>query len=754
MVKTGAADGSRPAVVGGWAEPRTPYFNRELSWLAFNGRVLQLAADQDVPLLERVRFLGIFASNLDEFFQVRVSGLAGQVAAGVTELSADGLSATAQLGEIRRVVLELCEAQHELFVERIRPELASVGIDLITGAELHSLSGPEQAELRRKFEQQILPVLTPLAVDPAHPFPFISDLSLNLAVLMSDPVSGRRRFARVKVPNTLDRWVRVGSTDRFVAQEDVIAAHLDLLFPGMEVLEHHAFRVTRNADFTVDDEGAADLLVAVEMELRQRRFRHVVRLEVVDSVSAEVLDRLQRELDINDDAIYFTPGPVDFGGLREIADLSRRGLHWPPWRGLIEPRLAPLPGTEKPPDFFEVLRRGDVLVHHPYWSFVSSVVELIKQASRDPAVLAIKMTLYRTSGDSPIVDFLIAAAEQGKQVAVLVELKARFDEAVNINWARRLEQAGAHVTYGLIGLKIHAKTAMIVRQEPDGIRRYCHIGTGNYNQHTAAMYEDFGLLTCDEVVGADVARLFNQLTGYGRGVQYDRLMVAPESLRGRIMELIEGEISAHLTSLRPSDPGPDPVPVVESTSAAVVSSAETGPTDGAGVSRGQGGRIIMKMNALVDPDMIEQLYKASQAGVEIDLIVRAQCCLRPGVADLSERIRVRSLVGRYLEHSRVYHFANGEGPGRPATYIGSADLMNRNLDRRVEALVRVADERLAARVMQVVQMCLKDNRLAWALDSSGVWRRNEPEPDPVLDAQLCLQELATRRAGAAGRVLR
>jgi len=700
-----AAATSTPMSVGGWSKPQNEYFNRELSWLAFNARVLGLAADEAVPLLERVAFLAIFASNLDEFFQIRVAGLADRVAAGITRLSIDGLTAEEQLEEIRKAAVELYEEQQRLFAERIRPALAAEGIDLIS---VKQLSTAERYDLRSHFERRILPVLTPLAVDPGHPFPFISDLSLNLAVLMRDPVDGQRRFARVKVPGMLDRWVRIGDATRFVALEDVIAAHLDLLFPGMEVLEHHAFRVTRNADLTVDDEEAADLLAAVEMELRRRRFQWAVRLEVDDAVSPEVLGRLLQELDLGSEALYRTPGPVDLGGLFSVASLPRRDLRWPRWQGIIEPPLAQCGGDNEPRDLFGVLRGGDVLVHHPYSSFSKSVVELIRQAAEDPAVLAIKLTIYRTSGDSPIVDALIAAAEQGKQVAVLVELKARFDEAANISWAKRLEQAGAHVTYGLVGLKIHSKTAMIVREEPDGIRRYCHIGTGNYNPRTASVYEDLGLLTADAEVGADVASLFNQLTGYGRGVRYSRLIVAPEQLRRRIVGLIRAEVDV--------------------------------------AGSGEGARIVMKMNALVDKEMIERLYEASQAGVEIDLIVRGQCCLRPGVPGLSERIRVRSIVGRYLEHSRIYRFANGDGMGCPVTYIGSADLMTRNLNRRVEALVRVDDEQLSARIAEVVEVCLADDQLAWTLDGDGVWTRCRPaEGGNGVTTHARLQELAVER---------
>ena len=683
--------------VGGWSEPRTDYFSREISWLAFNARVLALADDPDVPLLEQARYLSIFATNLDEFFQVRVSGLADRVAAELTERTIDGHTPAEQLREVRRIAAELCREQQRLFLDRVRPALGDEGIHLLTPDRL---SAAERARLRDHFEQRVFPVLTPLAVDPGHPFPFISDLSLNLAVLMRDPVDSERRFARIKVPATLDRWVETGEdSGRFVALEDVIAAHLDMLFPGMELLEHHAFRVTRNADLTLNDEDADDLLIAVEMELRRRRFQWAVRLEVADSISQEVLDLLVRELNLTTDAVVRVQGPVDLGGLNEIADLPRPELTWPHWGGITEPELV---SEDGPADFFKVLRSGDLLVHHPYSSFSHSVGGLIHQAAWDPAVLAIKLTLYRTSGDSPIIDALVAAAERGKQVAVLVELKARFDEARNISWAKRLEQAGAHVAYGLVGLKIHAKIAMIVREEPDGIRRYCHIGTGNYNHRTAGLYEDLGLLTADPETGADVASLFNQLTGYGRSLDHKHLITAPEQLRSRFSELIEQEMH---------------VP---------------------------GGRIIMKLNSLSDGPMIDQLYKASQAGVEIDLIVRGLCGLRPGVEGLSDTIRVRSIVGRFLEHSRIYHFANGDGPGRPVTYIGSADMLTRNLDRRVEALVRVDDSRLAARVVEVAEVNLSDERLAWTLDSEGVWTRCNRGADT--DTHVTLQQLALNRA--------
>lgn len=697
--RAGDADGGLLAPVDGWDRPTTSFFNRELSWLAFNARVLRLAADPEVPLLERVRFLAIFSNNLDEFFQVRVSGLDDRVAAGITEPDHDGRTAAEQLEQIHQVVTRLCAEQQELYDTRIRPALARAGVHLLSWDDLDDA---DRSAMREHFEQRVFPVLTPLAVDPGHPFPFISDLSVNLAVMMRDPDDGADRFARVKVPDTLNRWVRIGDRPRFVALEEVIAAHLDRLFPGMELREHHVFRVTRNADFTLEDEEAEDLLAAVEMELRRRRFQRVVRLEVADAMSESIVGRLRRELDLDGEAVFRIPGPVDLGGLAAIADLDRADLRWPEWRGITEPALAP--GEDESADFFGVLRAGDVLVHHPYSSFSRSVGELIHQASVDPAVLAIKLTLYRTAGDSPIIDALVKAAERSKQVAVLVELKARFDEATNIGWAKRLEQAGAHVAYGLVGLKIHTKTAMIVREDPDGIRRYCHIGTGNYNHRTARVYEDFGLLTADPEVGAEIAEMFNFLTGYGRNISYRQLIVAPHQLRRRLVELIDAEIASGR------------------------------------------GRIIMKMNSIVDPAMITKLYEASQAGVDIDLIVRGACCLRPGVKGLSERIRVRSVVGRYLEHSRLYHFANGDGPGRAATYIGSADLMTRNLDWRVEVLVRVSAPVVVGRVLEVAEIALADDRLAWTLDGDGTWTRRRGPAGA--DTHVRLQQIALARARA------
>ncbi len=684
------------AQVGGWDHNDTNVFNRELSWLAFNARVLQLSSDTEVPLLEQIRFLAIFSRNLDEFFQVRVSGLRDQQAAGISTPASDGRLPAEQLALVRDIVTDLVAEQERVLVHEIMPALREQGIEL---SAWHELDNDDQAELLERFRDRIFPVLTPLAVDPGHPFPYVSDLSLNLAVVVRDPRDERELFARVKVPNTLPRWLQIADTARFVPIEEVIAAHLDQLFPGMEVQEHHAFRVTRNADLSDALDEADDLLSAVEYELRRRRFGRATRLEVDASMTDEVLDLLIGEFDLDPSAVYVARTPLDPTSFNEIADIERPALRWPEWKGVVDPRLQP---DDEPVDIFAEIRAGDVLVQHPYESFSRSVVEFIHQAANDPDVLAIKITLYRTASSSPIVDACIKAAEQGKQVAVLVELKARFDEAANIGWARRLEQAGVHVAYGLLGLKIHTKIAMAVREEPDGIRRYCHIGTGNYNHRTARIYEDIGILTADPEIGADVADLFNHLTGYGREIRYSKLLVAPDQLRPSLEALIDNEIASGR------------------------------------------GRMILKMNSLVDVRMTEKLYEASQAGVDIDLIIRGQCSLKPGIPGLSDRIRVRSIIGRYLEHSRVYHFANGDGPGEPVTYIGSADLMSRNLNRRVEALVRLDDPRTQQRVREILDVVLNDDRLAWTLAGDGVWtKRRGPA---AIDTHARLQQLARGRA--------
>jgi len=673
------------------------YLNRELSWLEFNARVLALAEDASLPLLERLKFVAIFANNLDEFFQVRVSGLQEQVEAGVVKRSPDGRTPAEQLEGIRERAQELSIRAADVFASELVPALEKERIRIVRSIE--ALDRADLAFLEQEFDERIFPVLTPLSVDPAHPFPYISNLSLNLAAMVRDPMTGVRRFARVKVPPLLPRFVPLPDGERFVPLENVIAAHLDRLFPGMELVGHHTFRLTRDADLEVEEDEAEDLLEAIQSVLRRRRRgANPVRLEVDEAMSHEVLELLRRELDLEEEEVVVTPGLLDLSALWSLVALDRPELKHEPWVPVTQPRLADGEGA---PDLFEVLRAGDVLVHHPYDSFSSSVEAFVEQAARDPAVLAIKQTMYRTSTqESPIIRALIRAAELGKQVVALVELKARFDEEANITYARELEQAGVHVVHGVVGLKTHAKISLVVRREAAGVRRYAHVGTGNYNPVTARLYEDMGLLTADPEIGADLTDLFNLLTGYSRQREYRRLLVAPEYLRPEMLELIRGQAR-------------------------------------------EGGRIVLKMNALVDPDMVDSLYEASQAGAEIDLIVRGICCLRPGIPGLSERITVRSLVGRYLEHSRIFRF----GERAEAThYIGSADLMQRNLDRRVEALVPVADPSLAARLDEVLDVLMQDDMLSWTLGADGTWTKVRGERG--IDAQQRLQELAVERAGS------
>ncbi len=652
------------------------FINRELSWLEFNSRVLAQAEDARLPLLERVKFVAIHASNLDEFFQVRVAGLKGQVAAGITRPTHDGLSPRAQLSSIRDAVDAQLDRVAALWRDELLPSLADAGICITAWDDLDV---DDRKYLADEFENRIFPILTPLAVDLGRPFPFISNLSLNLGVILRGVDRTLHLFARVKVPNLLDRFLVLPDGERLVPVEQVIAAHLDQLFPGMETVDHVVFRVIRNADLAIDEGEAEDLLEAVEMELRRRRFRSVVRLEVEGDIAPEARDLLLDELDIEPDDVSVSEIPLDLVELWELYALDRPDLKEPEWAPVTAPELR---GGDDAVDMFAVVGERDVLVHHPYTSFSTSVQEFIRQAAHDQRVLALKLTLYRTDGDSPIVESLIHAAEQGKQVAVVVELKARFDEEANIGWARRLERAGVHVAYGLLGLKVHTKTCLVVRDEPAGIRRYCHIGTGNYNSKTARLYEDIGLLTADREIGRDVGHLFNFLTGYGSEVDYEHLLVAPHGLRSGLRALIEGE-----TAL-----GPD-------------------------------GRIVLKMNSLVDAELIDALYGASQAGVPIDLIVRGICCLRPGVPQLSETIRVRSLIGRYLEHSRVYMFANGRDRDEPTYLIGSGDWMPRNLDGRIEALCPVLDPDLQARLDHILTTCLADDQLAWELDPDSTWTR-------------------------------
>ena len=672
--------------------------NRELSWLDFNARVLAQAEDESLPAIERARFLAIASRALDEFFQVRVGGLK-QLAAGLESAASDPHGPQAQIRAIRLKVVELYTRQARAFLQGVVPHLDSHGIRF---SDWSSLDEDDRAFLDKVFEERIFPVLTPLAVDPGHPFPYISSLSLNLMVVVVDPASHEQRIARIKVPPLLSRFVALPDGERFVPIEQVIAAHLHPLFEGMRVLTHHVFRLTRNADYTIDSDEADDLVEAVRAILKERRRSPlVVRLEVGNDMPAEMVDLLARELEIQHQDIYTVSAPLDLGGLFEVCKLDRPDLKYRSWVPVTPPRFAQdLGGSDG--DLFRVLREDQILVHHPYDSFEHTVEAFIAQAAEDPAVLAIKQTLYRTSGPvSPIIRSLTRAAEAGKQVVAMVELTARFDEQNNINWAEVLEDAGVHVVYGTVGLKTHAKVTLVVREEAGGIRRYCHIGTGNYNRDTARVYEDLGLLTSDPALGADVGELFNSLTGYSRQARYRKLLVAPDSMRPAVLRLIRRE------------------------------------TD-----RGEAGRIVIKVNNLVDPEMIAALCLASQAGVQVDLIVRSICCLRPGVPGLTENIRVRSLVGRYLEHSRILRF--GRDGKDSDYYISSADLMPRNLDRRVEAAVPIRAPELRARLDQILEVNLSDDTLAWELGSDGEWQR-APKGAGV-DTQLRLQEVALRRA--------
>ncbi|KAB8191109.1 RNA degradosome polyphosphate kinase [Nonomuraea phyllanthi] len=657
--------------------PQERFLNREESWLQFNERVLELAEDASLPLLERVRFLAIFASNLDEFFRVRVAGLKRRMATGLLLRTKSGLKPREELARIGTIADELARRHAAVFHQQVCPQLAAEGIEI---ARWDDLGREERTALRKLFRERIRPVLTPLAVDPAHPFPYISGLSLNLAVLVRNPATDHTVFARVKVPSQLPRFVPA-SKDRFVPLEDVIAAHLGQLFKGMEILQHHVFRVTRNEDLDVDEDVTENLMQALEKELLKRRFGPPVRLEVEDTITPEVLAPLVEELELAPHEIYRVQGPLDLSGLHAIADLERGELSYRPF--------VPAEVINADDDIFSILRERDVLLHHPYDSFATSVQRFIEVAAADPRVLAIKQTLYRTSGESPIVDALIDAAEAGKQVVVVVEIKARFDEHANISWARKLEKAGCHVVYGVVGLKTHCKLALVVRQEPSGeLSRYCHIGTGNYNPKTARQYEDFGLLTADPLVGEDVTDLFIHLTGYSHHSAYRRLLVAPHSMRSGLLARIEREIS-HARAGRPA-------------------------------------RIRIKTNSLVDEPIIDALYRASRAGVPVDLWVRGICSLRPGIPDLSENIRVRSVLGRFLEHSRVYEFGLGR---RPEVWIGSADLMRRNLDRRVEALVKVTSPQHKAYLVELMDLVMADGTNAWWLNSDGTWVRH-PGEDP------------------------
>src|SRR3954447_1362786 len=654
-VEPGAPASARPAVPPRprrvpKPRPESPFINRELSWLEFNARVLHEARDERNPLLERAKFLAIFAGNLDEFFQVRIAGLRQQVEAGAIAGAPDGLSPAAQLDAARRRVLELVD-EHSAIFRDVRAELAGEGIEILDYDEV-----PEHHDaIRQRFLDEIYPVLTPLAVDPGHPFPYISTLSLSIAVGLRDPDTGERVFARVKVPQILPRLLEV-EPNHFLPIDQVIEANLADLFLGMEVVEAHLFRVTRNADFTVEEDEADDLLMAIEEELRRRRFGEAVRLEVERTMPASTRNVLMRGLGLEPDDVYEIAGVLDLTALYAIVDLDRPDLKAAPWTPVVPVRLLP-PDDDEPADVFAAVRAGDILVHHPYESFAATVERFITQAADDPDVLTIKMTLYRTSGDSPIVQSLIRPAESGKQVVVLVEIKGGFDEEPSIVWPRKLERAGARVVCGLVGLKAHSKTALVVRREGTGLRRYVHIGTGNYNPKTARLYTDLGLLTCRPELGADVTDLFNVLTGLSRQREFRRLLVAPHSLRSRFLELVDREIDH--------------------------------------AALGREARIIVKLNAIVDQPSIEALYRASRAGVRVDVISRGACSLLPGVKVVSEEIQVRSIVGEFLEHSRIWGFANG---GDTDWYIGSADLMDRNLDRRIEAMVPVEDIEARARL--------------------------------------------------------
>ncbi|WP_245788291.1 RNA degradosome polyphosphate kinase [Amycolatopsis marina] len=682
------------------ALPDDRYFNRELSWQDFNARVLALTEDPSQPLLERAKFIAIFASNLDEFYMVRVAGLKRRDETGLSVRSADGLTPREQLAYIAKRNQDLVERQTEAFEENVRPALAAEGIRIVSWSDLDAA---DKVRLSSYFSEQIFPVLTPLAVDPAHPFPYISGLSINLAVTVRDPEGGTERFARVKVPNNVPRLIRIeqqrqSRTATFLPLEELISAHLGELFTGMEVIEHHVFRVTRNADFEVEEDRDEDLLQALERELAQRRFGPPVRLEVASDMSEHMLELLLRELEVDPNDVVEVPGLLDLSCLHQLSSVDRKELKDPPFVPATHPAFGE---RETPKSVFATLREGDVLVHHPYDSFSTSVQRFIEQAAADDKVLAIKQTLYRTSGDSPVVDALIDAAQAGKQVVALVEIKARFDELANISWARTLERAGVHVVYGLVGLKTHCKVAMVVRQEGSTIRRYCHIGTGNYNPKTARIYEDMGLLTADPTIGADLTDLFNVLTGYSRQDTYRNILTSPHGIRRGILHCISQEIEQQKA----------------------------------------GGRagIRIKCNSLVDEQIIDALYRASQAGVAVEIVVRGICSLKPGVPGLSENIVVRSILGRFLEHSRLFHFRAGN-----SYWIGSADMMHRNLDRRIEALVRVKDPKLTTQLDEVLDSALDPATRCWVLTDNGEWAPSPSDGSQVRDHQV--ETLAKHRA--------
>jgi polyphosphate kinase len=678
------------------------YFNRELSWLDFNQRVLELTEDPEVPLLERLRFCAIYASNLDEFFMVRVAGLFDQLDAGIDARGPDGLAPSEQIDAIQARVLELDHRLHAAFGETLRPALAEQGIRI---ASLETASEAERREIDARFHEQVFPALTPLVIGLGRPFPYISNLSLSLGVLLRDPESGVEIIARVKVPKELlGRFLPVGDDGHaFVPLEEVIAANLDALFPGTDVIDHGYFRVTRDADFTVSDE-ADDLLQAVQDELRRRRFGEVVRLEVAAGMNPKLREQLVGALRLEDREVYDVDGLIDLADLDEVADVPGHAeLRYSPWTPVTQPRLQG--EDDEPVDMFAEIRKQDLLVHHPYDSFATSVERFVAQAVADPDVLAIKQTVYRTSDDSPLVPSLIRASERGKQAVCMVELKARFDEEANIHWAKSLEEAGVHVVYGIPGLKTHVKAVLVARREGRRVREYVHIGTGNYHPKTARLYTDFGLFTADPDVGADVAEMFNFLTGYGRPAVYRKVLVSPTTMRERIVEEIERTVAAH--------------------------------------EAGEEARICLKMNSLVDAGCIQALYAASRAGVRVDLNVRGICCLRPGVPETSENIRVVSIVGRFLEHSRIYAFQRSD---ETRVLMGSADLMPRNLDSRVELVAPVEDAELRTEMLDVLERCFADNANSWELGSDGRWTRNVAPPEARRSVQQELRERHLARA--------
>jgi len=688
--------------------PQDRFLDRELSWLAFNERVLELAEDRTLPLLERVNFLANFASNLDEFFMVRVAGLKRRIETGLAVTSSSGFEPAEVLTQISKLAHSLQQRHSALFINELEPALEQARINISSWEKLEQ---GEQELLTDYYRKQIFPVLTPLAVDPAHPFPYISGLSLNIAVMIKHPENDSRLFARVKVPPTLPRFIRVpgaSSGVKFITLEEVIGQHLQTLFEGMEIIQFHNFRVTRNEDLEVDEDEAENLLQALEAELARRRFGPAVRLEVSKSIDPVVLELLMEELDIEPEDVYKLEGPLDLTGLSDIAFLKRADLHYAPHQRVTNRFLKA--AVDEGISIFSALRKQDILLHHPYESFSTSVQAFIEQAAADPKVFAIKQTLYRTSGDSPIVDALISAAKAGKQVLALVEIKARFDEQNNIGWARKLEQAGVHVVYGIVVLKTHCKLALVIRHEDGKLKRYCHIGTGNYNPKTARFYEDYGLLTSRDEVGEDIAKLFNRLSAYAEDLSFNEVMVSPVGVRTGLTALIEAEAK----------------------------NAQAGKPAG----------IQIKLNSLVDEQIIDSLYRASKAGVKVDVLVRGMCSLKPGIAGLSENITVRSILGRYLEHSRVFRFVN---EGTPLVFIGSADMMHRNLDRRVETLVRLRQEDHLSQIQRLFELAMHPQASSWNLNSDGSWLRNGPvsEDTELFDLQdQVMSRTLTLRPGA------